>query len=78
MASQPQSENADGRRAERKPFKASRCIFARGNRRANVEVRDISQLRARGFRGSSWSAKTIGFYLKLASLESIEAQRGLG
>ena len=46
MASQPEFESADGRRAERKPFPAI-VHFRSGNRRADVEVRDISRFGAR-------------------------------
>ncbi len=72
MASQPQSDNANARRAERKPFKAS-VHFRRGERRANVEVQDITHLGAR-IAGVFLAREGDRFWLKIASLESIEAR----
>jgi hypothetical protein len=71
MASQPDFEKANARRAERKPFKAS-VHFRRGERRANVEVRDITHLGAR-IAGVFLVHEGDRFWLKIASLESIEA-----
>jgi hypothetical protein len=72
MASQPQSDNASARRAERKPFKAT-VHFRRGERRANVEVLDITHLGAR-LAGVFLVREGDRFWLKIASLESIEAR----
>ncbi len=72
MASQPQSDNINTRRVERKPFKAS-VHFRRGERRANVEVRDITHLGAR-IAGVFLARKGDRFWLKIATLESIEAR----
>lgn len=72
MASQPQSDNVDGRRAERKPFPAT-VHFRSGNRRADVEVRDISRFGAR-IGGVYLVRDGDHLWLKLASLEAIEAK----
>jgi hypothetical protein len=72
MASQPQSESENGRRAERKPFPAM-VHFRAGNRRANVEVRDISRYGAR-IGGVYLVRDGDLLWLKLASLEAIEAK----
>jgi hypothetical protein len=70
--SQPQSDQFDTRRAERKPFKAS-VHFRRGERRANVEVCDITHLGAR-VSGVFLVREGDRFWLKIAALESIEAR----
>jgi PilZ domain len=72
VASNPQADNADGRRAERKPFPAT-VHFRAGNRRANVEVRDISRYGAR-IGGVYLVRDGDQLWLKLASLEAIEAK----
>jgi PilZ domain len=72
MASQPEFESVDGRRAERKPFPAT-VHFRAGNRRANVEVRDISRFGAR-IGGVYLVRDGDQLWLKLASLEAIEAK----
>jgi hypothetical protein len=72
MASQPEFEHANARRAERRPFKAS-VHFRRGERRANVEVRDITHLGAR-IAGVFLAHEGDRFWLKIASLEAIEAR----
>lgn len=72
MASQPQFEKADVRRAERKVFPAT-VHFRAGNRRANVEVRDISRFGAR-IGGVYLVNDGDHLWLKLASLEAIEAK----
>jgi PilZ domain len=72
MASQPEFDSADGRRAERKPFPAS-VLFRAGNRRANVEVRDISRYGAR-IGGVYLVRDGDQLWLKLAALEAIEAR----
>lgn len=69
MASQPQSEV---RRAERKPFPAT-VHFRSGNRRANVEVRDISHLGAR-IGGVYLVRDGDLLWLRIGSLEAIEAK----
>ena len=72
MASNPQSEGAEFRRAERKPFPAT-VHFRAGNRRANVEVRDISRYGAR-IGGVYLVRDGDQLWLKLAALEAIEAK----
>jgi hypothetical protein len=72
MASQPEFENADIRRAERQAFPAT-VHFRLGNRRANVEVRDISRYGAR-IGGVYLVRDGDQFWLKLGSLEAIEAK----
>lgn len=72
MASQPQSDGHEFRRAERKPFPAT-VHFRAGNRRAAVEVRDISRLGAR-IGGVFLVHDGDQLWLKIGTLESIEAR----
>ena len=72
MNTEPQFQPTGGRRAERKPFPAT-VQFRSGNRRANVEVRDISPLGAR-IAGVYLVHDGDHLYLKLPSIEAIEAR----
>lgn len=72
MASQPEFQGANGRRAERQAFPAT-VHFRAGNRRANVEVRDISRFGAR-IGGVYLVNDGDLLWLKLPSLEAVEAK----
>jgi PilZ domain len=72
MASQPQSQTSSGRRASRRPFDAS-VQFRAGTRRAQVQVRNISQLGAR-IAGVFLVRQDEHFWIKLPNLEPVEAR----
>lgn len=72
MASQPDLERDNFRRAERVPFPAT-VQFRSGNRRANVEVRDISRFGAR-IGGVYLVSYGDVLWLKMEPLEAIEAR----
>jgi PilZ domain len=72
MDSQPEIENDDLRRVARKAFPAT-VQFRSGNRRANVEVRDLSRFGAR-IGGVFLVQNGDSLWLKLGSLDSIEAK----
>lgn len=72
MTSQPQFQQTSGRRADRRRYEGS-VLFRAGNRRANVQVQDISELGAR-VSGVFLVHDGDHFYLKIGSLEAIEAR----
>jgi PilZ domain len=72
MASQPEFQTTSGRRVQRRPFDAS-VQFRAGNRRANVQVRNVSQLGAR-VAGVFLVREDEKFWIKLPSLEPVEAR----
>jgi hypothetical protein len=72
MASQPDPERNNLRRAERVPFPAT-IQFRSGHRRANVEVRDVSRFGAR-IGGVFLVSYGDILWLKMAPLEAIEAR----
>lgn len=72
MDIQGQFQNTGGRRVDRRIYAAT-VNFRSGNRRANVEVRDISPLGAR-VSGVFLVHEGDHFFLKLPMIESIEAK----
>lgn len=72
MSSQPQFKQTTGRRADRRPYRAS-VQFRAGTRRANVDLHDISELGAR-IAGVFLVREDDRFFVKIGSLEPIEAR----
>lgn len=72
MNSQPQFQQTSGRRADRRRYQAA-VQFRAGTKRANVQVQDISELGAR-ISGVFLVREDDRFYLKIGSLEPIEAR----
>lgn len=72
MTSQPQIQQATGRRAGRRRYRAD-VQFRAGTRRANVQVLDISELGAR-VSGVFLVHEDDHFYIKIGTLEPIEAR----
>ncbi|MFM5947855.1 MAG: PilZ domain-containing protein [Novosphingobium sp.] len=72
MASEPAFHTTGGRRIERR-FWAADVQFRSGTRRANVKVRDISELGAR-IEGVFLVREGDSFFIKLPAMESIEAR----
>lgn len=72
MASEPAFKSTGGRRTERR-FWAAEVQFRAGIRRANVKMRDISELGAR-IEGVFLVHVDDHFFIKLPGMESIEAR----
>jgi len=72
MSSQAQFQQANERRVDRRRYRAS-VQFRSGNRRANVEVTDISELGAR-VSGVFLVHEGDSFFIKIGALEAIEAK----
>lgn len=72
MTSKPQSPQASGRRVDRRSYQAA-VQFRAGNRRANVQVQDISELGAR-VSGVFLAHEGDHFYIRIGTLEAIEAR----
>jgi hypothetical protein len=72
MTSQPQFQQTSGRRADRRRYAAS-VQFRAGNRRANVQAQDISELGAR-ISGVFLVHEGDHFFIKIGSIEPIEAR----
>lgn len=72
MASEAANLDSDGRRYGRLPFDAT-VQFRTGNRRAAVQVRDISPLGAK-ISGVFLVQQGDRFWLKLPKIEALEAQ----
>lgn len=72
MHSAPPFKTTGGRRAERTPFDA-KVHFRVGNRRADVHVRDISELGAR-ISGVFLVHEGDQFFLKIGTLEALAAR----
>ncbi len=72
MASEPLFQNTGGRRSERLSYSAE-VQFRSGTRRANVRLRDISNLGAR-ISGVYLVHIDDRFFIKLDGMEAIEAR----
>ena len=72
MIEQVQPNPPSGRRVDRLPFQA-KVQFRAGNRRADVQVLDISQLGAR-ISGVFMVREDDRFFLKIGPIEAIEAR----
>ena len=72
MTTESQSQDPDGRRADRFAF-AAKVQFRSGSRRASVQVRDISTSGAR-ISGVFLVRENDLIYLKLPMIESIPAR----
>jgi hypothetical protein len=72
MASEPAFRSTGGRRSERRSWSVD-VQFRSGTRRANVQVRDISQFGVR-IQGVFLVHVSDRFFIKLPAMESIEAR----